>query len=98
LEKYALIMLWVAGTGFAWRRIFSCNYSWYLKLAALAFTLAPVFGPLFYLMIDPPDSSPIAVSPDKFLQPSKGTAPWPSFTPLIQSFASMFRRLPKEPD
>lgn len=98
VEKYVLIVLWVAGTGFAWRRIFSCTYSWYIKLAALAFTLAPIFGPVFYFMIDPPDNSPIEVSPDNFRQPSKGTSVWPSFTPLLQSLASIFRRAPKEPD
>lgn len=66
MSYFFLITFWLLGTGLAWRRIFSRYYSWYATVAALAFTLTPILGPVLYLMIDPPESSPIAVNPDEF--------------------------------
>lgn len=63
----------------------------YFLLAAI-----PVAGPVFYLMIDPPESSPPAVAPENFWESIRfggGGRVWPSFAPLIETFARFFRRL-----
>jgi hypothetical protein len=91
MDYFFLILVWCLGTGFAWLRIFSRRYSWLIRAAALSFTLLPVFGPVFYLMIDPPESSPSGVSPDEFWQPKKGAdRPWPSYDPLIKALRKIF--------
>jgi hypothetical protein len=80
-------------TGLAWKRIFAQPYSWLARVAYLLMTLVPIVGPIFYLLIDPPESSPVAVKPEEFWHTTKGAGPpWPSFAPLMKSLSSMFRR------
>ena len=81
-------------TGLAWRRILSSRYSWLVRLMYLILTLAPIAGPVFYMMIEPPESTPVAVQPEDFWEPTKGAArPWPSYDRLIRSLSKLFRRL-----
>jgi hypothetical protein len=99
MSYFFLILIWCSGTGLAWRRIFSRRYSWLIRAAALGFTLVPVFGPIFYLMIDSPESSPPGVSPEEFWQPAKGAGrPWPAYDPLIKSLRKIFTGTADEDD
>jgi hypothetical protein len=99
MNYFFLILVWCLETGFAWRRIFSRRYSWLARATALILTLLPVFGPIFYLMIDPPESSPSGVSPEEFWQPAKGAGrPWPSYDPLIKSLRKVFKGSAEEDD
>jgi hypothetical protein len=99
MNYFILILVWCLGTGFAWRRILSRRYSWPIRLAALSFTLLPVFGPIFYLMIDPPESSPSGRRSEEFWRPAKGSgSPWPSYDPLMKSLRKIFTGPVKEDD
>jgi len=91
MDYVILGVIWVLGTGFAWRRILSCKYSWLKTAVSLVFTLIPIAGPIFYLLIEPPESTPIAVRPEEFWHTRKsGGRPWPSFDPLIKSLHRIF--------
>lgn len=96
MRYFLLIVIWVLGTGLAWRRIFSRRYSWWIRGASLGFTLVPLVGPLFYLLIDPPESTPVALKPQDFWHWSRGGRVWPSFDPLIKSLHAMFNGRPEK--
>jgi hypothetical protein len=92
MAYFVLIFVSFMTTGLAWRRIFSHRYSLVVRMAYLLFTLVPIAGPVFYLMIDPPESSPATVKPEEFWQPGRGAGRvWPSFAPLMESLRAMFR-------
>jgi len=79
-------------TGLAWRRIFALRYSWLARTMYLILTLAPIVGPVFYLMIEPPERTPVTVQQEDFWEPTKGSArPWPSYKRLVKSLSTMFR-------
>jgi hypothetical protein len=92
MTSFFLIVICFLTTGLAWRRIFSQRYFWLVKVACLIFTLIPIAGPIFYLMIDPPESSPTTINPEGFWLPTKGTQVWPSFGLLIKSLSEIFKR------
>lgn len=92
LSAFFLVLISLLTTGFAWKRIFSQRYHWLVSAACLMFTLIPIAGPIFYLIIDPPESSPADPTAGGFWQPAKGTQVWPSFGPLITSLRAIFKR------
>jgi hypothetical protein len=78
-----LFIVSVLASLFAWNRILRKQDFWPIKLGYLVLATVPVAGPIFYLIIDPPESTPIAVQAELYWTPNRGTKVWPSFGPLI---------------
>jgi hypothetical protein len=77
-------------SGFTWKRILQRRNSWLVKLCYILLAAVPFAGPVFYFLIDPPEVSPIAVSPEEF-RTAKDPRPLTSFDPLLNSLRRMFR-------
>lgn len=88
--EYVTFIIALALSGFAWKRILQKKNHFLVKLGYFLLACVPIAGPVFYLMIDPPESPPPVVSSKKFWRPSKGTVAWPSFDPLIKSVGRLF--------
>lgn len=89
-----LIVISLVLSGIAWRRILRKQDHRLAKLSYFVLAAIPIAGPIFYLMIDPPESSPPTVSPENFwksIRADGGGKVWPSFAPLIESFSRFFR-------
>ena len=81
-----VLMISTVLSALAWRRILRKKDHWLAKFGYFALAAIPLAGPVFYMLIDPPDSTPIAVSRDQFWESSKGGGKaWPSFNPLINA-------------
>ena len=89
MAYFLLICISLVTTGLAWKRILGKDEFWVIKFGYLILSAVPLAGPLFYLLIDPPESSPIAVPPEEFWTP-KNPKVWPSFNPLINSLRRLF--------
>jgi hypothetical protein len=91
IMEYVTFIIALTLSGFAWKRILQKKDRFLVKLGYFLLACVPIAGPVFYLMIDLPEIPPPAVSSKKFWRPSKGTAVWPSFEPLIKSVGRLFR-------
>lgn len=90
--SYFVFIVSLVATAVARRRSLSQPYSLPLKAFCLILTLAPVVGPVFYLIIDPPESSPSAVAPEDFWLPTKGAGRvWPDFKSLKVAISSIWK-------
>jgi hypothetical protein len=92
---YVTLLIALVFSGLAWRRILWKQDRWPVKLGYFVLAAIPVAGPIFYLMIDPPESAPPAVAQENFWKSIRAGGSgqvWPSFTPLIEAFAHFFRR------
>jgi hypothetical protein len=78
-------------TGFSWKRIFSRNAPWLMKITYLVLSAIPFVGPIFYFLIDPTENQTAKIPSEKLWEsPKKGTAVWPSFDPLIKFLRGLF--------
>jgi len=92
MRYFVLGLACLLTTGLAWKRILAQPYSPLVKGLFLILALAPIIGPVFYLLIDPPESSPATVKSEEYWAPRKGAGQvWPSFGPLIQALRSIFK-------
>jgi hypothetical protein len=80
----SLIALW---------RIIRTPYHWLTKTGYVVLALIPFVGPIFYLIIDPPASTPSGVSKEDFHASSgKGSGNVvPSYDRLLKSFGHWFK-------
>jgi len=92
LAAVILSLVSLALTGAAWGRILRRKNPWPSKLGYLVLTAVPLAGPMFYMIIDPPENGPIATAPEKLWTRTErhGNKVWPSFSPLINFLARLF--------
>jgi hypothetical protein len=92
-----LIVLSMVLTGLAWSRILRKEGFGAAKLGYLVLAAIPVFGPLFYLMIDPPNNVPLdPTAKNHWKGSNRGNDVWPSFDPLMRALRRLFRHSNKE--
>ncbi|MFC5475688.1 hypothetical protein [Paraherbaspirillum soli] len=84
LPHLFLIIVSLIATGLSWSRIFGKRTYWPIKFVYLVLSAIPLVGPIFYLLIEPPESTPITAPTEvRWTSSAKGTQVWPSFAPLI---------------
>lgn len=91
--EYATLLLEFLLSAIALWRILKRPYYWLVKVGYMVLATILIVGPIFYLMIDPPDGTPPGVTSEKFWRDGgKGSdRMWPSFNPLMKSLSHWFK-------
>ena len=84
---YFLFVMSFAATCLIWKKIFSGDGTWYIKVFHAAFAAIPFLGPMLYVFLAPPPKHPPERQMPLF---PKGTEVYPSFDPFIKSIGRMF--------
>lgn len=90
---YFTLLLGFLLSAIALKRIIKTRYHWLAKVGYIILAIIPFIGPIFYLMIDPPLSTPPGVSHSEFYKSSGkgGGDVVPSFDRLFKSLSHWFK-------
>jgi len=93
LMGYFTLLIGFLFSAIALNRIFKERYHWLAKLGYIALVLIPIVGPIFYLLIDTPVSTPPGVPPAEFHKSGgKGAGDVvPSYNRLFKSLSYWFK-------